>query len=66
MHKGFTKMPVWCDAMEVAVAFFHLPVSLPKSENYALKSQIRWPAESISANIDELFGRFHKKIKHCD
>jgi four helix bundle protein len=63
MYKDFTEMPVWCDAMEVAVAIFHLSVPLPKSEDYALKSQIRRSAESISANIAEAFGRFHKKDK---
>ena len=63
MYKDFTEMPVWSDAMEVAVAIFRLSVSLPKSEDYALKSQIRRSAESISANIAEAFGRFHKKDK---
>lgn len=56
-------MPVWCSAMDIAVAVFTLSVSLPKSEDYALKSQLRRSAESISANVAEGFGRFHKKDK---
>lgn len=59
MDKDFTDMPVWNTAMELAVDIFNLTVKLPKSEDYALKSQLRRLAESISANIAEAFGRFH-------
>jgi four helix bundle protein len=50
-------MPVWKLAMEIAVDVFRLTISLPKSEDYALTSQIRRSSESISANIAEGFGR---------
>ncbi len=50
-------MPVWKLAMEIAVEVFNLTVPLPKSEDYALTSQIRRSAESISSNISEGFGR---------
>ena len=63
MYKDFTEMPVWNTAMELAVEVFQVSVPLPKSEDYALKSQIRRSAESISANIAEAFGRFHPKDK---
>lgn len=63
MYKDFTEMPVWNTAMELAVDVFNLTLNLPKSEDYALKSQIRRSAESVSANIAEAFGRFHQKDK---
>lgn len=63
MYKDFTEMPVWKEAMEVATETFFLTVNLPKSEDYALKSQLRRSSESISANIAEAFGRFHPKDK---
>lgn len=63
MYKDFTEMPVWINAMELAVDVFNLTINLPKSEDYALKSQIRRSAESVSANIAEAFGRFHQKDK---
>lgn len=56
-------MPVWKIAMDIAVEVFRISVPLPYSEDYALKSQIRNPAESISANITEGFGRHHIKDK---
>lgn len=63
MYKDFTEMPVWIAAMEIAVEIFNMSNSLPKSEDYALTSQIRRSAESISANISEAFGRYHVKDK---
>ena len=50
-------MPVWKLAMEIAVDVFELTVRLPKSEDYALTSQLRRSSESISSNIAEGFGR---------
>lgn len=49
--------------MDIAVAVFKISVPLPRAEDYALKSQIRKSAESISANIAEGFGRHHPKDK---
>ena len=54
---SFEDMPVWKLAMKIAIDVFNLTVPLPKCEDYALKSQIRDSAESISANIAEGFGR---------
>lgn len=56
-YLSFEEMPVWKLAMKIAVDVFNLTVPLPKCEDYALKSQIRDSAESISANIAEGFGR---------
>lgn len=56
-YKSFEEMPVWVDAMNLAVAIFNLTSTLPRSEDYSLTSQIRRSATSISANLAEGFGR---------
>ena len=50
-------MPVWKLAMDIAKQIFDITVSLPRSEDYGLTSQIRRAAVSISANLAEGFGR---------
>jgi len=49
--------------MDIAVEVFEISESLPKKEDYALTSQIRRAAESISSNISEGFGRGGDKEK---
>lgn len=63
MYKSFKEMPIWQDAMEIAVKIFFLTERLPGKEDYGLTSQIRRSAASISANIAEAFGRQHSKDK---
>lgn len=63
MYKDFTEMPVWKLAMDYAVKIFELSANLPKQEDYALTSQIRRAALSISDNIAEGFGRETTKDK---
>lgn len=63
MYTDFTQMPVWKHAMDIAVEVFEISESLPKKEDYALTSQIRRAAESISSNISEGFGRGGDKEK---
>lgn len=63
MIKDFTEMPVWQKAMDIAEKCFNISERLPKKEDYALTSQIRRSAESISANIAEGFGRRTSKEK---
>ena len=43
-------MPVWENAMNLAVNIFNLTDNLPKKEDYGYTSQIRRSALSISAN----------------
>ena len=56
-------MDVWQMSHELSVDVFKLTVSMPRSEDYALTSQIRRSSNSISANIAEAFGRRTKKDK---
>lgn len=56
-------MPIWNNAMDVAVVIFDLTKNLPRTEDYGLTSQIRRSAESISANIAEGFGKTTAKDK---
>lgn len=64
MIKDFTEMSVWQKAMDIAEKCFIISESLPKKEDYALTSQLRRSAESISANIAEGFGRRTSKDKN--
>ena len=52
-------MPVWQQAMEIAVKVHSLTDLLPRKEDYGFTSQIRRSALSVSANIAEGFGRKH-------
>lgn len=63
MYNDFTEMPVWQRAMDIAEDCFLISENLPKKEDYALTSQLRHAAESISANIAEGFGRRTNKDK---
>ena len=59
----FEDMPVWQDAQDYAVLVYGITKKFPKDELYALTSQMRRAASSISANIAEGFGRQSKKDK---
>src|SRR5687768_2748512 len=48
---------VWQKAMDLVVAFYKATEGFPKTETYALTSQIRRAAASIPANIAEGQGR---------
>ncbi len=62
-YRRFSQMPVWKEAMDTSVAIFNFSQSLPRVEDYALTSQIRKSSNSISANIAEAFGRYHRGNK---
>ena len=63
MYKDFKDMDVWQKAMKIAENVFEISEHLPRKEDYGLTSQIRRAALSISSNITEAFGRYHKKEK---
>lgn len=61
----FEDMSVWQDSQELAVLIYRLTKTFPKDEQYALTSQLRRAASSVSANIAEGFGRAtHKDRSH--
>jgi four helix bundle protein len=62
-YNHFSEMPVWQLADEIVGDIYKLTESLPKREDYALCSQLRDAAVSITGNIAEGFGRGHKKDK---
>lgn len=53
----FEDMKVWQDAQDLAVIIYKTTEKFPAQEQYALTSQIRRSASSVSANIAEGFGR---------
>lgn len=63
MFKSFTDMEVWKLSHHLSIQIFKLTKNLPRSEDYALTSQIRRSATSVSANIAEGFGRNTSKDK---
>jgi four helix bundle protein len=57
----FEDMQVWQDSQDFAVIVYATTKSFPGDELYALTSQMRRAASSISANIAEGFGRKSQK-----
>ena len=53
----FKELKVWQKAIELVTNTYLKSQSFPKEEIYGLTSQIRRWAESISANIAEVFGK---------
>ena len=63
-YRHFTEMPVWQNAHRVVLLLvYKLTSSFPESERYALTSQMRRAAVSITSNIAEAFGRQTSKDK---
>ena len=62
-YKHFTEMPVWQRAHETVLLVYKLTGDFPESEKYALTSQMRRAAVSITSNIAEAFGRRTSKDK---
>lgn len=63
MIKSFRDMNVWQSSFQLSIEVFNLTKDLPRSEDYALTSQIRRSSNSVSANIAEAFGRKTSKDK---
>ena len=56
-------MPVWQKAHQLSLDIFKMTISLPRSEDYGLTSQVRRSSNGIGACIAEGFGRNTKKDK---
>ncbi len=61
--RHFTEMPVWQEGHKVVLQVYELTSYFPDSEGYALTSQMRRAAVSITSNIAEAFGRQTSKDK---
>ncbi|MEI7918263.1 MAG: four helix bundle protein [Candidatus Saccharibacteria bacterium] len=60
---SFEDLTVWQESQSFAVNIYKLTRKFPKDELFALTSQLRRAASSISANIAEGFGRASVKDK---
>ena len=61
--KSFEDLTVWQETQDLAVSVYAISRSFPKDELFALTSQLRRAASSVSANIAEGFGRATKNDK---
>ena len=61
--KDFRDLLVWQKAHELSIKIYQLSSSFPQSELYALSSQIKRAAVSVSSNLAEGFGRYSLKEK---
>ena len=61
--KNFEDSRIWNSSIELAVTVYGLVKKLPDDEKFALSSQVRRAAVSVSTNIAEGFGRTGSKEK---
>jgi len=59
--QDFKKLNVWQEAKQFTLAIYKATEKFPKSEQYAMTSQIRRATYSIPANIAEGSGKASKK-----
>ncbi|MCB0508932.1 MAG: four helix bundle protein [Chitinophagales bacterium] len=57
MRHDFKKLNVWMKSMDLSVLIYNITKQFPKEEIYALVSQLKRSAVSISSNIAEGSGR---------
>ena len=62
-YRHCTEMPVWQRTHAMVLLVYRLTSTFPESEKYALTSQMRRAAVSITSNIAEGFGRHTSKDK---
>ena len=60
---SFEDLTVWQESQHLAVEVYKVTKLFPKEELFAMTSQLRRAASSISANIAEGFGRSSKNDK---
>jgi four helix bundle protein len=61
--QDFTDLRVWQEAHKLALAVYTFTKKFPKEEIFALTSQMRRAASSVTSNIAEGFGRRSSKDK---
>lgn len=61
--ESFENLRVWQESQNLAVEIYTVTKQFPKDELFAITSQLRRSASSISANIAEGFGRVSKNDK---
>ena len=61
--KSFTDLRAWQEAHQLALAVYEITNALPREEQYALSSQLRRAAISITSNIAEGFSKSGQKDK---
>ena len=60
---SFESLDVWQETQSLAVDIYKITKTFPKDEMFAMTSQLRRSAYSVSANIAEGFGRKAKNDK---
>ena len=60
---SFESLEVWKESQNLAVDVYKMTKTFPKDEMFAMTSQLRRAAYSVSANIAEGFGRKSKSDK---
>ncbi len=65
--RHFSDIEAWKMGREVRKSVYQVVGKLPEAETYALGSQMRRAAVSITANIAEGYGRYHynENIQYC-
>ncbi|HPD44781.1 MAG TPA: four helix bundle protein [Candidatus Woesebacteria bacterium] len=61
--KDFYQLDTWKVNYKFVLEIYKCLDSLPKEEKYGIVDQLRRASSSITANIAEGFGRYHKKDK---
>ena len=61
MQFHFEKLTVWKDAMDLVATIYRVTRVFPTDEQFGMVSQLRRAAVSVSANIAEGRGRYHRK-----
>ena len=61
--KDFTDLKAWQEAHQLVLMIYKSSKNFPKDELFALTSQVRRAAISVSSNIAEGFGRSSKQDK---
>ena len=62
-YRHFSEMPVWKEGHLTVLLAYRLTSAFPDAEKYALTSQMRRAAVSVTSNIAEAFGRHANRDK---